>query len=342
LGQRMQFDQLNRREFITLLSGAVVGKSVAVRAQGSSTPVQSRRPVIGYLAAAASAAVVRSATALALVNGLRDQGYSEGRDVDIIYRFANGSFDRLPTLAEELVRLKPDAILAPATVSAQAARAATTTIPIVCPLLDNPVGLGLAASDSRPGGNVTGLLRHVEGLGGKHVELARELIPRLTRIGLLTNLASSDATPRRDVELAATKSGVSVVLVEVAAPNDLDAVFQRFAREGTQAVIVLHDSLFFSERHRIVTLAATSRLPTIWTTRAFVEKGGVISYGLDEADSFRRAAGYLVKILRGARTGDLPIELPIKFEFIINLKTARALGIEVPPTLLARADEVIE
>jgi putative tryptophan/tyrosine transport system substrate-binding protein len=332
---------IGRRQVIAALGGAVAWPVVA-GAQGPSTPVQSRRPVIGYLAVATSTAVVRSATALALINGLRDQGYSEGRDVDIIYRFADGFFDRLPGLAEELVRLKPDAILAPATVSAQAARAATATIPIVCPLLDNPVGLGLAASDSRPGGNVTGLLRHVEGLGGKHVELARELIPRLTRIGLLTNLASSDATPRRDVELAATKSGVSVVLVEVAAPNDLDAGFQRFAREGTQAVIVLHDSLFFSERHRIVTLAATSRLPTIWTTRAFVEKGGVISYGLDEADSFRRAAGYLVKILRGARTGDLPIELPIKFEFIINLKTARALGIEVPPTLLARADEVIE
>jgi ABC-type uncharacterized transport system substrate-binding protein len=338
----VQFDQRHRRKFITLIGGAAVWP-LAARAQGRITePAQARRPVIGYLAVAASASVMRSSTALALINGLRDQGYSQGRDIDIIYRFADGFFDRLPALAEELIRLKPDAILAPATVSAQAARAATTTIPIVCPLLDNPVHLGLVVSDSRPGGNVTGLLRHVEGLGGKHVELARELIPGLTRIGLLANVASAEPTPRRDVEVAAEKSGMSVVLVEVAAPNDLDGAFERFARERTQALIVLHDSLFFSERRRIVTLGAASRLPTIWTTREFAEDGGVISYGLDEADSFRRAAGYLVKILRGARAGDLPIELPVKFELVINLKTARALGLDVPPILLARADEVIE
>jgi putative ABC transport system substrate-binding protein len=204
------------------------------------------------------------------------------------------------------------------------------------------VRLGLVASDSRPGGNVTGLLRHVEGLGGKHVELARELIPGMSRLGLLANLASAETTPRRDVEIAAAKSDMSVVVVEVAAPNDLDAAFQTFAHKRTQAVIVLHDSLFFSERRRIVTLAAAGRLPTIWTTREFAEDGGLITYGLDEADSFRRAAGYLVKILRGARAGDLPIELPAKFELVINLKTAKALGLDVPPTLLARADEVIE
>jgi putative tryptophan/tyrosine transport system substrate-binding protein len=333
---------VRRRELIALLGGAAAAWPLTARAQRPFMAPAASRPVIGYLAVAASASVLRSATALALISALRGQGYSEGRDIDIIYRFADGFFDRLPALAEELVRLRPDAILAPATIAAQAARAATTTIPIVCPLLDNPVRLGLVASDSRPGGNVTGLLRHVDGLGGKHVELARESIPGMSRIGLLANVASAETTPRRDVEVAAAKSGMSVVLVEVAAPNDLDAAFQKLAHERTQAVIVLHDSLFFSERRRIVTLAAAGRLPTIWTTREFAEDGGLITYGLDEGDSFRRAAGYLVKILRGAKAGDLPIELPVKFELVINLKTAKALGIDVPPTLLARADEVIE
>jgi len=326
---------MNRRQVLRGFGASVISRPFGAIAQA-------RRPLIGYLAAATAASVMRAATLPALIKGLRDQGYIEGRDIDIVYRFADGFFDRLPALAEELVRLKPDAILTPATISAQAVQTATMTIPIVCPLLDNPVRLGLVQSESRPGGNVTGLLRHVDGLGGKHVEIARELIPGVSRIGLLANVASAEATPRQDVELAAAKSAMNVVLGEVTAPNDLDAAFQRFARERAQAVIVLHDSLFFSERRRIVTLAAVNRLPTIWTTREFAEEGGVISYGLDEADSFRRAAAYLVKILRGAKAGDLPIELPVKFELVINLKTVRALGLDVPPTLLGRADEVIE
>jgi putative ABC transport system substrate-binding protein len=245
-------------------------------------------------------------------------------------------------LAAELVRLKPDAILAPATVVALAARAATATIPIVTPLLENPVRLGLVASENRPGGNVTGLLRYVDGLAGKHLELARELIPRVNRIGLLVNVANVDPAPRRDVEAAGAAFGVKIDPVEVSTPNDLDAAFQKLAGEQVQAIILLNDSMFFSERRRILTLAAAARLPTIWTAREFAEDGGVLSYGIDEADSFRRAAGYVVKILRGAKPGDLPVELPVKFELVINLKTAKALGLTVPPTLLARADEVIE
>jgi putative tryptophan/tyrosine transport system substrate-binding protein len=198
------------------------------------------------------------------------------------------------------------------------------------------------ASENRPGGNVTGFLRYINGLGGKYVELARELIPGVTKVGLLVNVANVDTAPRQDVEAAGMALAVKIHPVEVGAPNDLDAAFQKFAGERVQAVIVSSDSMFFSERRRLLTLAAATRLPSIWTAREFVEDGGVVSYGVDEADNFRRAAAYVVKILKGAKPGDLPVELPIKFELMVNMKTARAVGLTVPPTLLSRADEVIE
>jgi len=326
---------MRRREFITLLGGVAATWPLVARAQA-------RRPVVGYLAAAASASVVRSTANLGFVDGLRELGYFEGREVDIVYKFADGFFDRLPALAQELVRLNPDVILAPTPVVALAARAATTTIPIVSPLLENPVHLGLVASESQPGGNVTGFLRYINGLGGKYVELAQELIPGVTRIGLLVNVANVDTTPRRDVEAAGTALAVKIHSVEVGTPNNLDAAFQKFAGEQVQAVIVLNDSMFFSERRRLLTLAAATRLPSIWTAREFAEDGGVVSYGVNEADNFRRAATYVVKILKGAKPNDLPVELPIKFELMVNVKTAKALGLTVPPTLLSRADEVIE
>jgi putative ABC transport system substrate-binding protein len=285
---------------------------------------------------------MRSSTSLGFVNGLRDQGYIEGRDFDFARRFADGFLDRLPALAKELVELKPDVVLAPATPPALALRAATGSIPIVCPLLENPVGLGLVASENRPGGNVTGLLRYVNGLSGKHVELAQELIPGIARVGLLANITSPDPAPRRDAETAGSNLSIKIVPAEVRTPADLDAAFPALVREQAQAIIVLHNPLFFSERRRIVTLAAAARLPTIWTAREFVEDGGVLSYGSDEADSFRRAAVYVARILKGAKAGDLPVELPVKFELLVNLKTAKVLGLTVPPTLLTRADEVIE
>jgi putative ABC transport system substrate-binding protein len=326
---------MKRREFITLLGGAAAARPLRARAQA-------RRPVVGYLAAAASASVARSPASLGFVDGLRELGYFEGREIDIVYKFADGFFDRLPALAQELVRLNPDVILAPTSVVALAARAATATIPIVSPLLENPVHLGLVASENRPGGNVTGFLRYINGLGGKYVEFARELIPGATRIGLLVNIANVDTAPRRDVEAAGTALAVKIHSVEVGTPNDLDASFQKFADEQVQAVIVLNDSMFFSERRRLLTLAAATRLPSIWTAREFAEDGGVVSYGVNEADNFRRAATYVVKILKGAKPNDLPVELPNKFELMVNVKTAKALGLTVPPTLLARADEVIE
>jgi putative tryptophan/tyrosine transport system substrate-binding protein len=326
---------MKRREFITLLGGATAAWPLAAQAQV-------KRPLVGYLAGAAPAAVVRSSTALGFLNGLRGQGFVEGRDIDLAYRFADGFLERLPALAKELAALKPDVLFAPTTPTALALRAVTDSIPIVCPLLENPVGLGLVAGENRPGGNVTGLLRYVDGLSGKQVELARELIPGVARMGLLANVTSADPAPRRDAEAAGSKLSITIVPVEVGVPSDLDTAFPTLVREQVEAVIVLHNPLFFSERRRIMTLAAAARLPTIWTAREFVEDGGVLSYGSDEADAFRRAAAYVAKILKGAKAGDLPVELPTKFELLINLKTAKALGLEVPPTLLARADEVIE
>jgi len=198
------------------------------------------------------------------------------------------------------------------------------------------------ASENRPGGNVTGLLRYVDGLAGKHVALARELIPGVTRIAVLINARSSDLAGRRDVEAAASALAVEVVPIEVVAPNDLEAAFAKIAAARAQALVVLSEALFYSERRRIIIMAAVARLPTIWSAREFAEDDGLLSYGIDEADSFRRAAGYVAKILKGAKAGELPVELPVKFELLINLRTAKALGITVPPTLLTRADEVIE
>src|SRR5262249_18144938 len=255
---------MKRRQFITLLGGAA-----AAWARAASS--QAKRPVVGYLAGAASASVIRSTTALAFVNGLRERGYTEGRDVDIVYRFADGFLDRLPALAEQLVRLGPDAILAPTTFSALAARAASATVPIVCPLLENPVRVGLVASENQPGGNVTGLLRYVDGLAGKHVELARELMPGLTQVGVLINTGNADLTPWRDIQAAASALRIEVSPFEVGAPNDLDAAFTKIARARAQALVILPDSMFFSERRRIIISAAAARLPTIWSTRVFAE-----------------------------------------------------------------------
>jgi len=331
---------MRRRDFITLIAGAAAGPSTF---QTPSALAQAKRPLVGVLfVGSESPSIMRSTTVLAFLNGLRERGYTEGLDIDLAYRFADGFLERLATQAQELIKLKPDAVLAPVSRVALAMRAASATVPIVCPLLENPVWLGLVASENRPGGNVTGLLRYVDGLAGKHVELARELIPGIIRIGLLVNPGNPDASPRRDVEAAASALAVNIVPVEASTPIDLDAAFQKLVSERVPAVIVVHDTIFFVERRRILTLAAAARLPTIWSDRQFAQEGGVLSYGIDEADSFRRAASYIVKILRGAKPGDLPVELPVKFELVINLKIARALGLEVPPTLLSRADEVIE
>jgi putative tryptophan/tyrosine transport system substrate-binding protein len=327
---------MRRRQFIALFVGAAAWP---LDSQAQAFP---GRPLIGFLAGASSASVLAS-TGPAFLAGLREQGLVEGRDFEIAYSFAEGHLDRLAALARQLVQLRPEVIFAVPTPAALAARQATATIPIVCPLLENPVRTGLVVSENRPGGNVTGILRYVDGLAGKDLELAKELFPSAFRVGLLVNTASVENTAqRRDVEAAGRQLNVVIVPAEVRQPGDLDAALKSLAGANVQAVIVPQDSMFFSEHQRITALAAAERLPTVWTASLFVDDAGLISYGVDEIDSFRHAAIFVQKILKGAKPSDLPLELPTKFELAINMKTAKALGIEVPAKLLARADKVIE
>jgi len=330
----MFFDQLKRREFIKRLGGAAAAWPLGARAQ-----VSTKRPLIGVMVA-----VTRPGNPVlnAFVRGLRELGYVEGQNIDIAWRFAEGRMDRFAELAEGLVRLMPDVIIAAVTPAAVATKKLTQTIPIVCPLLADPIRLGLIASESRPGGNVTGLLFRLEGLTGKQIELALELIPNLARIGLLVNVASGVIIDRQEAESASQRLGIKLVPAEVRTPNDLDAAFQALANDGVQAVIVLVDGMLFNERGRVAALAAAARLPAIYGFRDHVDAGGLVSYGVNLADNFHRAAAYVVKILKGAKPADLPVEFATKFEMVVNLKTAKALGLTVPPTLLARADEVIE
>jgi len=224
-----------------------------------------------------------------------------------------------------------------------AARDATKTIPIVGAVLDDPVGLGLIKSDARPGGNVTGLLMSVPGLPAKQLELARDLIPSAAKIGLLVNPSNIiDLIQRQEMETAGAALAVTLIPVETRTPEEIDPVFPALARERVDVVIVLRDPLFFTQRRTIAAAALAARLPTIYAWRESVDDGGLISYGVNISESFRRAADYVVKILKGAKPGDLPVEFPTKLELVINLPTAKALGLAIPPTLLARADEVIE
>ena len=325
-----------RREFITLLGGAAVAWPFAAHAQQSA-----KRPLIAWLSGGERTASWSFVEAF--LQGMREYGYVEGDNFDIVYRFADGYIERLPALAQELVQLRPGVILAPASGPAVAAKTATATIPIVTPALADAVHLGLVASVSRPGGNVTGITPYVEGLPAKQMELAREVVPRAARIGVLANLSDPKAPPQlQELEAAGWELGVKVTVADGNVPDDLDGAFRALTDQRTDVIVVLQTSMLLSERRRIASLAATTRLPAVYGYREHVDDGGLISYGVDLRACFRRGAYYVHKILNGVAPGDLPIEFPTKLELVINLKTAKALGIEIPPTLLARADEVIE
>src|SRR6266446_2189237 len=327
---------MNRRAFISLLGCAALIRPYVALAQNST-----KRPLIAWLSLGertSSWVFVE-----AFLQGMREHGDVEERQFDIVYRFADGYIERLPSLADELVRLNPDVILAPASGPAVAAKKATASIPIVTPALADAVHLGLIASEARPGGNVTGITPYVAGLPAKQMELAREVVPSAGRIGVLANLSDPKAPPQwQELEAAGRELGVNVVAEDVPTPNDLDGAFQALARQRVDVVIVLQTSMLLSERRKIAALAATTRLPAIYGYREHVDDGGLVSYGVDLRACFRRAAYYVHKILNGVAPGDLPIEFPTRLELVINLKTANALGLDVPPTLLARADEVIE
>jgi ABC-type uncharacterized transport system substrate-binding protein len=283
----------------------------------------------------ASSALVRS-----FLNGMQEAGYVEGQSFDMTYRFAEGHLERLPTLAEDLVRIQADVILAIAVSGAVAAKRVTSTIPIVTPALADAVHLGLIASDARPGGNVTGLLPYVDGLSGKQLELARQSVPSATVIGVLDDASDVKSAPqRREIEFIGPSIGVKVVAAEVHTPDEVDSAFHDLRAD---AVIVLQSSMFFGVRQRIAGAAASSKLPTTYGYREQVEAGGLISYAIDLRACAHRSAALVDKILKGTSPGDIPVEFPTKLELVINLKTAKALGLTIPDKLLAVADEVIE
>jgi putative ABC transport system substrate-binding protein len=275
---------------------------------------------------------------------LRDLGYSETQNVVIEQRYAHGASDRLPGLAADLVRLKMDVIVVDGMPTAVAVKAATTSIPVVFVLGVNPVSYGLVASLARPGGNFTGLTLAVGyELAGKRLELLKGTVPNLSRLAVLGNPTSSVTGPfLRDAERAARALGVEFQAFEAASPEDLASVYSAMMRWSADGLNTLNDAMFFSQRQRIVELAAKNRLPGMYPETEFVQAGGLMSYGPDFDYLFRRAASYVDKILKGAKPADLPVEQPTKFELVINLKTARALGLTVPQSILLRADSVIE
>lgn len=280
----------------------------------------------------------------AFERGLRDLGWTPGRNIVIEYRYAEGRAERLPELAAELVRLPVDVIVASAPAGVRAAQQATRTIPIVMSTLPDPVGEGFVPSLARPGGNITGLTLDSEDLAGKQVELLKEALPKLSRIAVLRNPSSPGwDVGRRHIEAAARRLKLEVKDFPVSRAADLPPAFAAMSQAGVEAVLVRRDVLVIERnRSEVVALAAQRRLPAMYNFRQFAESGGLMSYGANVNDIHRRSAGFVDRILKGAKPGDLPVEQPTTFELVINLKTARALGLTIPPALLLRADAVIE
>jgi putative tryptophan/tyrosine transport system substrate-binding protein len=328
---------MRRRDFINLLGCAASAWPFASRAQRSG-----KRWIIGLLdQSRPEAGRVRLWDAFRL--RLRELGYVESDNITFEPRWADGRADRLPGLAAELVKLKVDVIAAASNPAAQAAKRATSTIPIVMATASEAVGAGIITSLSRPGGNVTGVVTLVSELAPKRLELLREMIPQLSRVATLVDAGNSASTlSERETELAAQALGISLQVLSVRGPEEFDSVFELMLRPRVAALIIQPSALFFGERSRLASLAKKHGIPTMDEEKAYTEAGGLISYGPDFADNFRRAAEYVDKILKGAKPAGLPVQQPTKFELVVNLKTAKALGIIIPQSLLLRADEVIQ
>ena len=326
---------MRRRTFIALLSGTAVVVSLDAWAQ------QLQPPLIAVLEGASAATMAERYDAFRA--GLRELGYVDGVNIRLEYRYADGFIDRLPALAAELVLLQPRVIVSAPVPANLAASKATSTIPIVMANGADPVSFGLVQSLSRPGGNVTGLTNFAEELASKQIDIIRELLPHLARIGAIINVENPLHVPQwKETQEAAAKASLALVHYDYRTPDDLERAFAHFAHEKVEAVLVPPDVTFGAYRVRIAELAASARLPTIFFNRESVVAGGLVSYGPNLVENYRRAAIFVDKILKGAKPGELPVERPNKIELVINLNTARELGLTVPPSLIARADEVIE
>jgi putative tryptophan/tyrosine transport system substrate-binding protein len=324
---------LRRREFITLLTGAAAWPLKASAQQAAI-------PVVGYLGDISPEA--RRDRLDAFRNGLAEAGYVEGRNVAIEYRWAQGRYDRLPALAADLVRSRVAVIIAPgANNQALAAKAATQTIPVVFVVGGDPVESGLVASLARPGANVTGVTGMIGELSGKRIELLHELVPAAMSVALLFNPDSSSSLPERS-QAAANTLGLHLLMLQARSEGEFEAAFAALVQQGAGGLSVGADPVLTGHREQIIALAALHAAPTIFPYREAVEEGGLISYGANVLDTFRQGGVYVGRILKGEKPADLPVVQPTKFELVINLKTAKAIGVTVPPALLARADEVIE
>jgi putative ABC transport system substrate-binding protein len=327
---------MRRREFITLIGGAAATWPIAARAQ------QPALPVVGFIRDGSADANARFAAAFR--KGLNETGYVEGQNVTIEYHWLEGQYDRLPALMADLVGRRVAVIATPGIVPTLAAKAATTTIPIVFGVGDDPVRLGLVTNLARPGGNATGINFFVNEVAAKRLRLLHDLVPKAVRIAVLVNLAkaSTEEFTLRAVQEAAPTLGLKIQILNASTIGEIDAAFATIARDHSDALLVAPDAFFVSRRVQFITLTARDRIPATYSLRDYVAIGGLMSYGTDLADAFRQVGVYTGKILKGAKPADLPVVQLTKFEFVINLQTARALGIEVPPGLLSIADEVIE
>ena len=326
---------MRRREFIAVLGGAMGVWSVVARAQLAGKP-----PTIGFLGSSTPSAM--SGWTAAFVQRLRELGWIESRTVAIEYRWGEGRNERYTEIAEEFVRLKVDVIVTYGTPPSKAAKQATAVIPIVFAAAADPVGSGLVSSLARPGGNITGLSLQQSDIVGKKLELLREVVTGLRRLALLGNVGNASSMLEvGEVKTAAGTLGIEIVPVDIKRAEDIAPAFDAFGGSA-EALYVSTDPLIFTNISRINTLAVGARLPTIYNGKEYIESGGLMSYGPNYPHLFRRAADFVDKILRGAKPGDFPVEQPTKFDFAINLTTAKAIGLTIPPSLLARADEVIE
>jgi putative tryptophan/tyrosine transport system substrate-binding protein len=327
---------MRRRDFIKVVACSAITWPLAAQAQ------QPTMPVVGFLDPRSPDAMADRLRAFRL--GLKDVGYVEGENVTIIYRFAEDQNDRLPELAAELVRRQVTVIAASATLAAPAAKAATTTIPIAFIAAQDPVRLGLVASLARPGGNITGINFLGGELAAKQLDLLHELLPRAVRVAVLVNPAdaTNTASTLRDVESAARAIGLQVQVLNASTSGEINAAFENVGRDRPDALFVGVNTFLVARRIQVVQLAAFHRLPAVYPERDFVEVGGLTSYGASVVDAYRQVGVYTGRILKGAKPADLPVVQSSKFDLVINAQTARMLGLTVPPTLLARADEVIE